>query len=273
MLYSGPERRRGLRVPIGTDAFLTVDGNRKPVRLAELSAESCRIISRFAIDELSPVELVLCGAVGGREELSIEGVAIRTASGSSGRGGRLYSTVVCLESQDVETRSQLERIVVGAGTGTPVTPLARRGAAAPARGERRASPRRAYARRVEVVELCHSMTKGSALGRDLSLTGIRVVGYPEMQPGSEVTLALYAGRREEPVLVRAEAVRSGASHSSESPESSESSEASDEVAFRFGPLSESQQQGIEKILASEPVLASVEAGERVVLTRVVDLDA
>lgn len=269
MLYSGPERRSRVRLPVGTEASLVLDGNRKPVRLAELSAESCRIISREEIDDLAPVHLVLSEAVGGGEELGLEGVAIRSASGRSASGDLLFSTVISLEALEPEPRLKLERIVGGGQIGTPVSPLADRGRDADdtddtplelarpttPQQERRDSERLPYERRVEIVELAASMTDGSALGRDLSLTGIRVSGYPEMEPGAHVTLALYGGRREEPVLLRAEVLRGGGA---------------EETAFRFGTLSESQHRGIMKLMAGQPSVASVDPGDRVIVTRIVE---
>jgi hypothetical protein len=283
MLYGGPERRRTDRLQVGTEAFLLIDGNRKPVRLAELSAESCRILSRHRIEELDAVQLDLCEAVAGGEKLTLDGVAIRTASGRSASGAEIFSTVVCLESLDLETRLMLERIVSGTQIGTPVSPLAGRGTQhglsldpgdarddeppvelaseleqAPPPPDRRESARHEYERRVEVVELSNSNTDGSGLGRDLSLTGIRVAGYPEMDEGAELTLALYGGNREEPVVVRAQVARGVDG---------------DEIAFRFGALSESQHRGIAKLMAGQPPVASVDAGDRVVVTRIVDSES
>ena len=272
MLYAGPERRSRGRLPLGTEVFLLLDGNRKSVRLAELSAESCRIITDAPVAELEAVQLVLCESVGGGEELQLEGVAIRGTSGSSESGERRYSTVVSLEALDPETQVKLERIVGGSQIGTPISPLAPRdGEDAPScvesqpeaasppppethdQPDRRESPRYEYDRRVELVELCNSSTDGGALGRDLSLRGIRVVGYPEIATGCALTLALYGGSREEPVVVRAEVIRGGEP---------------DEVAFRFSPLSDSQRRGIEKLMAGRPPLASVDAP--LVITRILD---
>jgi len=269
MLYSGPERRSRVRLPVGTQAFLVRNGRREPVRLAELSAESCRIISANEIEELEPVRIVLCRSVGGGDELPLDGVAIRTATGRSNAGGVVFSTAISLEAIDPDARLRLERIVGGDQLGTPVSPLASRHgepeeaddaepielASERLLPDRRHEPRHSYDRRVEIVELSHSSTDGSALGRDLSLTGIRVDGYPEMEPGSRLTLALYGGRREEPVVVSAEVLRGGGR---------------DPVAFRFGALSESQHRGIAKLMAGQPAVASVDPGDRVVVTRIVD---
>jgi hypothetical protein len=274
MLYAGPERRSRVRLPLGTEAFLIAEGNRKSVRLAELSAESCRIITETPVAELEALQLVLCESVGGGEELSLEGVAIRRTTGRSTSGEPLYSTVVSLEALDPETQVKLERIVSGSQIGTPVSPLASRdGDDAPLfveptlelaskpppeiyeQPDRRESPRYEYDRKVELIELCHSSTDGGALGRDLSLTGIRVVGYPEIAVGCKLTLALYGGAREEPIVVRSEVVRGGDP---------------DEVSFRFGSLSESQQRAIEKLLAGRPPLASVDSGQPWVVTKILD---
>ena len=124
--------------------------------------------------------------------------------------------------------------------------------------DRRGAARRPYTRRVEMIELCNTRTHGSALGHDLSATGVRVVGYPEMEPGSQVTLALYGGPREEPVVVCAEVIRAAGP---------------DQVAFHFEELSDSQRAGLEKLTIGLAPLESLKndpEGERVVVTRILE---
>ena len=106
------------------------------------------------------------------------------------------------------------------------------------------------------IEFSHSNSDGCALGHDLSLDGVRVVGPPELEAGADVTLALYAGRREEPLVVRAAVVReSGA----------------DEVAFRFTQLSASQKDRLEQLTVGLSALESLEAGDgRLVITKAVE---
>jgi hypothetical protein len=109
--------------------------------------------------------------------------------------------------------------------------------------ERRSHPRREYQRRVELLELCDSKTDNSAQGYDLSLDGVRVVGYPELEAGAELTLALYAGRREEPLVVSAIVVRGCGPQ---------------EVAFRFAGLSECQRGRLEELTIGLAALESLD---------------
>lgn len=71
-------------------------------------------------------------------------------------------------------------------------------------GEKRTFPRKEYRRRLwalgdEKVDV--------VLGHDLSLTGIRVDSDSRLAVGDRVELALYGGPREEPLVVKAAAVR------------------------------------------------------------------
>lgn len=71
-------------------------------------------------------------------------------------------------------------------------------------GEKRTFPRKEYRRRLwalgdEKVDV--------VLGHDLSLTGIRVDSDSRLVVGDRVELALYGGPREEPLVVKAAAVR------------------------------------------------------------------
>jgi len=123
-----------------------------------------------------------------------------------------------------------------------------------AESDRRSAPRHVYDRRVQLLELCDSNADSPGLGRDLSLDGIRVDGYRELESGARVTLALYAGRREEPLVVAASVVRrTGA----------------DQLALRFEKLNAQQKRGIEKLVIGSERLASLDSAGPIVMTKLV----
>jgi hypothetical protein len=103
--------------------------------------------------------------------------------------------------------------------------------------ERRRSPRWDYAGQVDIVDFDDSGASQTALGRDLSFRGVRIVGHAGLEVGSDVTIALYGGRREEPVVIEATVVRD---------------DGEDGMALAFKPVSTSQGRAIEKLIAGLP---------------------
>jgi hypothetical protein len=85
----------------------------------------------------------------------------------------------------------------------------------------------------------------TALGCDLSLGGVRIVEHSGLEVGMEVTLALYGGRREEPVVVEATVLR----------DDGESG-----VALVFNSLSDGQMHALEKLCSALPPLESLREG-------------
>ena len=67
-------------------------------------------------------------------------------------------------------------------------------------------------------------------------------------------LALYAGRREEPLVVSASVVRRVGS---------------DDVAFRFEELTDAQKRGLEKLVEGRERLESLDSGGPIVMTKLV----
>ena len=281
LLHTGHERRARFRLPLGITVNVLEGGggkNRKPARLAELSADACRILSASPIGEPGsgdPVHIVLPWGISGGESFELSGPVVRTTPCQSPTGERVHSTVVAFRDLEPETRAALQRIVAGDQIGTRVSPLAERsqhvGASVfeelspdeSARSlvetfeERRCDPRHLYDRRVALLDLCDMQSDGSALGLDLSLTGIRMLGGPSLPPATCVTLALSGGHREEPVLVPAEVVRTAAGGDP------------DALAFRFVRLSDSQRKALEKLLRGLPPLAALPDGGPVVLAKIV----
>jgi hypothetical protein len=113
--------------------------------------------------------------------------------------------------------------------------------------ERRRHPRREYARQVDILDFDDSGASETALGRDLSLQGVRIVGHPGLKVGSDVTLALYGGRREEPVVIEATVARDDGEHG---------------LALAFKSVSASQTRALEKLSTGLPPLESLSDGDK-----------
>jgi hypothetical protein len=113
--------------------------------------------------------------------------------------------------------------------------------------DRRRTPRRAYAGQVDILDFDDSDASQTALGCDLSFRGVRIVGHSAMDVGSVVTLALYGGRREEPVVIEATVVRD---------------DGKDGLALTFNPVSAGERRAIEKLIAGLPPVESLSDGDR-----------
>jgi hypothetical protein len=113
--------------------------------------------------------------------------------------------------------------------------------------ERRLSPRWEYAGQVDILDFDHSDASRTALGRDLSFRGVRIVGHSGMEVGSVVTLALYGGRREEPVVIEAKVVRD---------------DGEDGLGLAFTSPTASQRRAIEKLISRLPPVESLSDGAK-----------
>jgi hypothetical protein len=203
---------------------------------------------------------------------------IRASACTLPSGELALSIVVRFVGLEPDACAQLDRLLAGGQSGTRVTPLAEEPlmafgeeeleAVAPHAtedpppdpwdlerdGERRSHPRQVYDRRVEALRWGDDEGPRIALGKDLSLSGVRIVTSSVPQVGAHVTLALYGGPREEPVVVEAEVVRvSGA-----------------ESSLRFLGLGAGARRQLENLAGERPAFESlqIETGEPLVVARV-----
>lgn len=262
VLHGGPDRRSHPRLPLGDPIrYALAGGPFEPAKLADLSLETCRILSPCTAAPDQEVHVVLPEKLGGGERLELRGQVLRCAECESRSGQPVFSIVVRLSGLDAEERAQIERVVRGEQIGTRVTPLAARAArdaqpldvearheaAEPGAGvaeppaaeapltavERRRHGRREYDRRVYVFDFDDSDASHVAIGHDLSPEGVRIVGVTGLEVGTRARLALYGGRREEPVVIEAKVLRDDGDAG---------------LTFRFEALGEDQQKGLAKLL-------------------------
>ncbi len=281
MLYQGGERRASKRLPLGVTVTLRAGGLVELVRLIEVSSESCQILSSQPVSSDVPVVLVLPPVITGGDPCELRGTPARSSVCQTRTGDVGYSTVLRYQELSVRASAALKRMARGDLIGTRLSQLAGAPSGRPvslpppapssakespiavapeatdveAESDRRGAPRHVYDRRVQLLELCDANVHNSALGRDLSLDGIRVDGYPELESGTKVTLALYAGRREEPLVVSASVVRSVGC---------------DEVAFRFEELTAQQKRGLDKLVEGRERLESLDRAGPIVMTKLVE---
>ena len=106
--------------------------------------------------------------------------------------------------------------------------------------ERRTYPRREYRQKLWAVG---AEDVAVVLGHDLSLTGIRVEGDPRLAVGDRVELALYGDAQEEPLTLKAMAVREGTDRG---------------LALRFVNLTPPQTERLGAMLETLPPLESLQ---------------
>lgn len=277
LLHRGAERRRCRRIPLQCEVELAVDADHREAQLVEISRETCRFVTDLDIPSGANVTLRLPASLTGGIAYDLAARRVRAAPAAAS-GEPAHSVVVAFVDLEPEAGAQLDRLLAGEQSGTRVTPLAEEPLMAfderalgvvepdaavdatpalwdPLRdGERRGHPRHPYERRVEALRWTDDEGPRVALGKDLSLSGVRVVTSSGPRVGAHVTLALYGGPREEPIIVEAEVIRvSGA-----------------ESSLRFVGLRESERRQLEKLAGNRPILEALRAdpAERLVIARV-----
>jgi len=278
LLHRGAERRRCRRIPLRCEVELEVGRDCRSVELAEISGETCRFVTDRDIPGGANVTVRLPTSLTGGAQYDFEARRIRASACTLPSGEVALSIVVRFVGLEPDACAQLDRLLAGGQSGTRVTPLAEEPlmafgeeeleAAAPHTtedpppdpwdlerdGERRSHPRQVYDRRVEALRWGDDEGPRIALGKDLSLSGVRIVTSSVPQVGARVTLALYGGPREEPVVVDAEVVRVRGAESS----------------LRFLGLDAGARRQLENLAGERPALESlqVETGEPLVVARV-----
>jgi len=264
ILYRGTNRRSANRLPMDCPVDVKLRGAEKNrAKLLELSSEGCRLECGRALEEGTPLSVTIPDSLGGLE-LEIFGKVIRS---EQQRGGK---EVIVMQMGDLDSkvREQLEAIIRGDRIGTRVTPLA----AVPERvpdayvdgtgipdwdeiarkGERRRHPRRPYLHPVETAPGRDAAESHSAMGVELSIEGMRIVGFPGIAVGSEVRVALHSNVGAEPVALEAAVLRDDG----------------DSVALRFLSVTPELREQIEALMDEKPSVEDLQSGqsERIVMS-------
>jgi hypothetical protein len=225
--------------------------------------------------------------LGAGKQLTLAGCTTETIDASTRDRGEGYCAIVVFGNLEPEARAQIQAILDGEVLGTNVTPLGPtlepipRGSSAnhsaadvdletAGPGDRRTQERLAYGKRVSILEPVAPPRQRShgtfldpsapdlLLGRDLSLTGLRVDPHPDLEIGKHVILALYGG--DEPLHLEAEVVHLALGG----------------FGLQFDPLSAEQRAALEQLLEHLSELESLEAkggmGHGIVVSRLIRQD-
>ncbi len=124
--------------------------------------------------------------------------------------------------------------------------------------ERRRHRRAAYRQRVTALGLIENAAAEVVVGRDLSVSGMRIDRHPNLLVGCRTTLAIHTGGREEPILVQGAVVHDGV----------------DGLGIEFDGLTDDQRRRLERLVSQLPPLEalSTAAGSstELVVSRVVE---
>ena len=114
---------------------------------------------------------------------------------------------------------------------------------------------------VHVLDFSDADAAGAALGQDLSMDGIRIVGVPNLTAGTCVDLALHGGQREEPVVIAASVVRQIGGEDGG-------------AALRFVDITPSQERQLERLLGGTTQVESLrgpgDGASPVIIARVME---
>jgi hypothetical protein len=238
-------------------------------KLLELSLEGCRFESKAALANGTRLSVAIPESLGGRA-LEISGNVIRS---ESQRGG---SDVIVVQIEDLDSavREQLGAIIRGDRIGTRVTPLAAMPEREPdayidgtgipdwedlARSvERRRHPRRPYPHLVETAPVRGAAESYSAMGVELSVEGMRIVGLPKIAVGSEVRVALHSNVGAMPIALEAKVLRNDGTA----------------VALGFRSVTPELRAQIEALMNEKPCVEDLRADQRdrIVMSEVISID-
>jgi len=259
-LYSGDERRRESRVPVGYGITYRSGVRRRRAMLVEFTARGCRLLSDHPIRTGSRLTLNLPGEVTGDRSLQLRAKVVRSHVGDTGGLRDQHTVGLCFEKLDARKRAQLLEMLKhregGAVTTSPGRAAARSGgstpiAAAGSIDDRRKNPRAAFEHTVRSLDEEANLV---LMGRDLSVTGMRIEPHPDLAVGTKLRLAIYGSPTEEPFTVRARVVRN---------------DEDDGVGLRFEQIAAGVGARLESLVASLPSVESLHDSETDALGSVV----
>jgi len=266
LLHGGDERRARRRVPLRAEIEIEVGFERRKAALLELSDESCVFLTETQVPAERRVIVRLPEVLTGREPFELEGRVARAAGQPSMAGLGGVTTVLRFAELDADGLGRIHDLLGGYAPGTQVTPLLPEPGAVEESAwegdalvhgtdydpmgppseieERRTEPRSLIEARVDAIRWPGGPSPKAALGRDLSLRGVRIGVSPLPRVGSSISLAIYTGAaREEPLLVEGRVLWAEG----------------EEAGLSFSSLTPDQTQRLGRFLEARPAVEHLEA--------------
>jgi hypothetical protein len=271
-LYRGDERRQESRVPIGYEISYRSGVRRKKAMLMELTSRGGRLLSDNPATVGSRLTLDLPSQVTGGRSMQLRAKVIRSVAEDHGTRRDQYAVGLYFEKLKPVKRRQLLEILKKRASGPVVLPESmaratgavtsspdaadRRGgrtpiAAAGSIEDRRKNPRAAFEHTVRSLDEEANLV---LMGRDLSVSGMRIEPHRGLEVGTKLRLAIYGAPREEPFVVRARVVRN---------------DGDEGVGLRFEQIASGVASRLESLVAGLPSVESLRGGEANALGSVV----
>jgi hypothetical protein len=229
-LYRGPEKRRAARVAIGAPVIVRAGLRKQSALLADLSAGGCRLLSPRPLEPGKLVKVLVPKEVSGGKAFALRGRVLRRSEQPSGDPAYALSFGTLRAGTCELLRRTIQAHAAGpAKLATPAPATARPAAPADAPAPATVARRAALAEEADHV----------LVGRDISISGMRVDPSPLLGLGRDVRLAIHAGAGDEPLVVTAKVHRD---------------EGEQGVVLRFHQLSESASHQLHAVIDQLPLL-------------------
>jgi hypothetical protein len=262
--YKGEEKRREPRVAVGSEISIRAGLATRSATLVDLSSRGCRLLTRHRIERSKRIKLQLPEALDAGELLTVPARVIHVEEAESD-GAEVFWVGVAFEKLDEETQEALSLIIEDRARG-PVTLRASAEEAARTRVEPRANPRaqagkptaaaappdraaspgnRRRAQRSAYSQTIPAFGERALrvlVGRDLSVSGMRVQAQPELWLGDHLQLAIYGAAGDDPMLIWGRVERSDSERG---------------LLVRFDPLDKPTQARLERLVASLPAVEAL----------------
>lgn len=221
-LYRGPEKRRSRRVSVGAPVHYRIGWRQRPAILADLSKGGCRLLAAEEVERGRAFRLLVDPAVAGGKAFSVRARSLGFTPAAVGPAGtnaitakferispglaeKIGAVISAHASGPATFSEEIAQESAGPAVEAPPTPPLQ-GApepppqVAPEPEDRRQAERHEIERRVAGLD--EEATR-ILMGRDLSLSGMRVDPNPRLRLGDCLDLAIHLEGRQKPLVLGA----------------------------------------------------------------------
>jgi len=259
--YKGEERRREPRVAVGVEVSFRSGLSSRAATLVDLSSRGCRLLSHHRVELGKRVIVQIPEALDhGGDLLELSAKVVHTQDADTG-GAEAFWLGCVFEKVDELAQDALALIIEDHAQGpaklravAPSAPAST--AAAPPKPRRVPEPKRAATcddRRRErraiysqTIPAFGERALRVLVGRDLSVSGMRVERHTDLWLGDHLQLAIYGEAGVAPMLIWGHVERSDGNNG---------------LLIRFDPLEEATQTRLERLVASLPAVESLSDSE------------
>jgi hypothetical protein len=229
VLHRGAERRRNPRLQVLEAIPYRIGAVSGKGHLEEISRGGCRVVTTEPAPAGTDATVCLPPELSRGEKWWLSGTVTHCSPEAERSGGEGFSVIVVFCNLEPGAQACVDAILAGRNLGTRITPLDpphEQSAEMPERAPDRSpppaappapdaeaaeaarrDPRHRYPSKLMVLD---DDAPRVVLGRDLSVTGIRLAAHPSLSVGARLSIVLYGGVGDEELEVAAEVVREDA---------------------------------------------------------------